>query len=583
MSEKRPEDYGAAGNGTTDDTTAVRNAIAGVPDGGTLRLPGLYRITDTITINRGISVRGDGTGSGFRVDLTDNTKTAVVFGDLAAAGNAAAQNQVYRDFGVYGATGTARCKHGVAVYHVHRSRFENVHVRPNSSHQAVVVGGCLLSYFNFICQGNSSAGYPASDLWNGAGIFVVDMNSWPGSGSDMPVNGSIFDCIVEGGGTTGGFYGQTQGYGGSACVITGTYEGLLNTGNSTVAGAGYSIFVDGWNGFAVQDAYTEQTQNGMRVQNSTAFRIEGGIAAPNPAETVSIAGCTEFVVEGLLAGTLKVDNASRHGALRNVTGAIAVDAAYTDVTVENCWNPASTVTGSGTGPYSVQGLFRNGDFSRPADDWAYAANSGGEFYFVGTAPTVAVDAARRFGAASRSVQGSGTSQTLTIHPRVNSIWLTAGNDLLNGQTVTVWVDVKRVSGPGLALSVVNNGTEVTGDSVPSTETGWVRLAATFVVAGEFYIHVKPLTNSAYSYLLGGYGGIPGTSAPAGTEPEYGSFQQGVQVGGRRIQVGSAPPTTGDWITGDVVFNTNPGSNNFVGWTCVTAGRPGTWKTFGAVV
>ena len=41
--------------------------------------------------------------------------------------------------------------------------------------------------------------------------------------------------------------------------------------------------------------------------------------------------------------------------------------------------------------------------------------------------------------------------------------------------------------------------------------------------------------------------------------------------------GTAVPTTGTWKRGDVVLNTTPSAGGTPGWVCVTAGTPGTWK------
>jgi hypothetical protein len=39
------------------------------------------------------------------------------------------------------------------------------------------------------------------------------------------------------------------------------------------------------------------------------------------------------------------------------------------------------------------------------------------------------------------------------------------------------------------------------------------------------------------------------------------------------------PTTGTWKVGDVAWNSAPAANTSMGWVCVTAGTPGTWKSF----
>jgi hypothetical protein len=51
---------------------------------------------------------------------------------------------------------------------------------------------------------------------------------------------------------------------------------------------------------------------------------------------------------------------------------------------------------------------------------------------------------------------------------------------------------------------------------------------------------------------------------------------------RRHQTRTAAPTTGAWARGDVVWNRSPSAGGFAGWICVTAGTPGTWKSFGAI-
>jgi hypothetical protein len=51
---------------------------------------------------------------------------------------------------------------------------------------------------------------------------------------------------------------------------------------------------------------------------------------------------------------------------------------------------------------------------------------------------------------------------------------------------------------------------------------------------------------------------------------------------RKAQLLAAAPTTGTWKQGDIVFNTAPAASGKVGWVCVVAGAPGTWKPFGAI-
>ena len=41
--------------------------------------------------------------------------------------------------------------------------------------------------------------------------------------------------------------------------------------------------------------------------------------------------------------------------------------------------------------------------------------------------------------------------------------------------------------------------------------------------------------------------------------------------------GTAPPTTGSWLVGDKVWNSNVSQGGSPGWVCIAAGSPGTWR------
>lgn len=56
----------------------------------------------------------------------------------------------------------------------------------------------------------------------------------------------------------------------------------------------------------------------------------------------------------------------------------------------------------------------------------------------------------------------------------------------------------------------------------------------------------------------------------------------ITVGTTTQVYGSAAPTTGANVVGNIVWNTTPTAGGNIGWVCTTAGTPGTWKTFGAI-
>lgn len=76
------KDYGAVGDGTTDDTLAIQAAVDALAanSGGTLLFPaGTYKITDTITVNRSINLVGDSIQSTFIHLYVSTAKPAIYF------------------------------------------------------------------------------------------------------------------------------------------------------------------------------------------------------------------------------------------------------------------------------------------------------------------------------------------------------------------------------------------------------------------------------------------------------------------------------------------------------------------------
>ena len=56
-------DFGAIGDGTADDTVAFQNALTYLANGGVLLVPsGRYKLTDTLVLNTGITIQGQGDG-----------------------------------------------------------------------------------------------------------------------------------------------------------------------------------------------------------------------------------------------------------------------------------------------------------------------------------------------------------------------------------------------------------------------------------------------------------------------------------------------------------------------------------------
>jgi hypothetical protein len=51
---------------------------------------------------------------------------------------------------------------------------------------------------------------------------------------------------------------------------------------------------------------------------------------------------------------------------------------------------------------------------------------------------------------------------------------------------------------------------------------------------------------------------------------------------KKFEVGSEEPKSGNYVKGDIVWNTSPSPAGYVGWICVKSGTPGSWKLFGQI-
>lgn len=78
--EANVRDFGAVGDGISDDTAAIRNAIASVTSGGAVYFPeGAYLITSTLKLDRSVVLRGAGAGRTSLLVRVSGTPIAVEY------------------------------------------------------------------------------------------------------------------------------------------------------------------------------------------------------------------------------------------------------------------------------------------------------------------------------------------------------------------------------------------------------------------------------------------------------------------------------------------------------------------------
>jgi len=115
--------YGAVGDGTTDDTTAIQAALTAVgTNGGTIYFPvGRYKITSALTVSRNQKLVGEGSGSSYGGSLTSGPGATIVLSTDAQVGlqvlnpsTVEHSGPVIENLNFHGNTPTART--GIGVY-----------------------------------------------------------------------------------------------------------------------------------------------------------------------------------------------------------------------------------------------------------------------------------------------------------------------------------------------------------------------------------------------------------------------------------------------------------------------------------
>jgi hypothetical protein len=162
-------DFGAVGDGVTDDTAAIQAAINSIPSGGVIYLPvGTYLTSGSININTaGVHFIGSGTTVGNVKILASHTNGPVIRVSKAGcklsdfAVDATVTRQVAPAGTNYGIQYEAN---DLASQFITRQRCLDISVRNQPSHGVVVVGAVWYSEFTrIICDANGGHGFAIDD------------------------------------------------------------------------------------------------------------------------------------------------------------------------------------------------------------------------------------------------------------------------------------------------------------------------------------------------------------------------------------------------------------------------------------
>jgi hypothetical protein len=94
------------------------------------------------------------------------------------------------------------------------------------------------------------------------------------------------------------------------------------------------------------------------------------------------------------------------------------------------------------------------------------------------------------------------------------------------------------------------------------------------------IHLESQVDNAIIENLGGTR-YDGQNCVFIRRPE-GQYSINIQGRTREGLQMATPPTTGQWLRGQIIFNLNPSPGGYVGWVCTSSGTPGVFKGFGLI-
>lgn len=499
--------FGAIGDAETNDTGAVRLAVAAANPGDTIHLPdGVFRLTEQLVIDQRINIKGEGAGSILFLDLDTSTDGVVIDGSGGAG--TYTDNISYRDFAVLG--GASACRNAVVFRNVTHADVSNVHVAAGtaSTGYGVVIEGCLISTWQLTV--NSFMNYPYTATAPSNGILVI--------GSALnPSNANLFLYPAVAINNTSGESFFIDGSTG----VTGTTNNWILGGNIE-GGALNGLHLKNNNYFSIQSIHLENT-SGSGDFNRVRTIIENcshGYIGPGVGMTgVQLINTADTTIDGIIADDVVIDEDCeriRVGRIQyNVTGLggfhdSGVNTTYMgDLQVPGV--TSSFLTGRGaTG--SQTNLVRNGG----AEFWngGTCIDWGTESAGLTKTGTGLGDTRKLFG--DYAVKTTSGTQYVFVSLRSPEIEMVAGRTI----TASVWVYVPsgQATPPELSLELwIDGGAGVLGGQATDVEDEWVQLCTTFYVpdsatALQVTVHNSATAGAGYFYV-DGVSAVFGRTAP----------------------------------------------------------------------
>lgn len=571
--------YGAKGDGSTDDTTAIQNALTAATTGNTVFIPfttSFYKLTNTLTVPDGVSV----IGAGYNSVLQQTARNKNVF---SLGNNCKITNLRMKGDGVNSnGTATWGFNNGVSIVSKQGSKVQDCWIH-NFEYNGVYVDSCTNyeisdNYFwgqlysinsgadiivysnidgargkihnNFLFSNNSNAVY-VNALGNDTDIVVtnnvaatLDPSTFlpVSSGALVRRHGFILGYVGGGGGRivcSNNFVYNTR--------QTGVYwQGASSTTGSVLITDNY-----------VRDAGVNALQPTLAAGIYIAAQGKADIVANNIIDGMPVTGFITAAGISVLPGNAGVAAENNTLIIGNSVYNSAGHGIYVGSNAQNVRIVNNTFTAC-TQAYIIvtpDGSFTGGGYMEIVGNRGFGLTQA----TFGIFADVQVSAIK-FTISDNNMNGFNNSTATTSNSGIFIRNFTTNMQITNNRIDTFY------SGVG-SDNYCNTrcGTRFIGNKFTNCNTAY---GIGFSTGGTL-ITEQDLLVSTTNYQS--------PSLLAGNRVVYPGF---VSFDGSATILFNAAPTNGPWLRGDRVQQSVPTVGQPKGWLCTAAGSPGTWVSEG---